>query len=291
MKDPSRSADEIDLGLVLLKISEVLSNNKVAVGFALIVGLGLGFVYSQVRKPYHESNLVIESRILNYPLGNSLITTLQQLIDEGNHSALEAKLGLDASQTLQLKSFETIELKDVASAKRIEVDPTTMVKIRVQLYKNEILPQLEKGIINYLENNPYVKKSVEIKKENLQTLQKRIRNEVEQLDQLKGTLYQNMASKTDRTNITVIDPANVFKELIELYEAELNTRSQLELIDNIQVIESFTEFKRSIKPNKIWSMLVGGMSGFLIVSLVLFLAEGSRYLRKLGENRAVYQTK
>lgn len=291
MNDPSHVADEIDLGLMLLKISEVLGRNKVVVGFALIAGLGLGFAYSQLRKPYYESNLVIESRMLNYPLGNSLITTLQQLIDEGNHSVLEEKLSLEPNQAILLKSFEVVELKDAGSLKQIEIDPSTMIKIRVQLYKNEVLAQLEKGIINYLEKNPYVRKRVEIKKENLQILQKRILNEVEQLDQLKATLYQNMASKADRTNITVIDPANVFKELIELYETELDTRSQLELINNIQVIESFTAFKRPIKPSKIWSMLVGGLAGFLIISLILFFVEVRRYLRKLHESRAAYTTK
>ena len=291
MNEQPQSTDEIDVSLVLLKISEVLSRSRVFVALTVITGVALGFAYSHLRKPHFESSLVIESRMLNYPLGNSLITTLQRLIDESNYSSLKEKLEIQTDQVSKIKSIEAIELRDGSSAKDLEKIPATMIKIDVQVYNTEILPQLENGIINHLEKNPYVKKRVAIQKANLQTLQERIRSELDQLDQLKASLYQDIVNQSKQTNITVIDPANVFKELIELYETELETRSQLELINNIQVIESFTSFKRSIKPNKIWSTLVGGLSGFFIVSLILFLSEGRRYLQKLREARSAYQTK
>ena len=283
LNNPIDHQGEIDPGMLLLKISDIFGRNWILIISILITGLVSALVNHKLKRPKYQSSMVIESRILNYSNAQNLIQTLNKLIQDGNHEMLASKLGLELKPAAILAGIEAQDIGEIIGPE--EERKSSTLKIDVKVYDNAILPGLENALINYLENNPYVKKRVEIEKENLAALSTRISHEIEQLKQLKRTLNQEIVTKGSSNNITVIDPANVYKELILLYETELDTRAQLELIDNIQVIEGFTPFKGQAGPTPVISGLIGLGIALLTSILVLIILELRRYMRGIKQNK------
>jgi len=271
----SNTQGEIDLIEIIIYIQNVLKRNFNTIIIFFFIGLIAGLMYYFLAKKTYTSSMVISSGMLTAANGSSLINTLDVLVQEENFILLSKKLGMTPNQ---VESIKEINVSSIFKEEEEDND-MNIFRINVQIHNNDLLDSLESGIIHYLEGNVYVKKRIELKKKNLLTLIDKINEEISEIDSIKNNVHANMVAKSDNLNLYLLDPVSIYKEAITLFQQELELQSELELIDNIQVIESFTRFERSISP-RTRHIIFGPLLGLLFSFIVISIKEANLFLKK-----------
>lgn len=267
--------DEIDLGKLFFRFFFLIRRKfKVLLLFSLL-GLGLGLAYYVVTPKVYYSSMTISTGMLTTFNSKSLFNTLESLIREKNYPLLSKKLNLNIDEVIDISSITVVPLaKDEE-----ESDRANLFQIEVNVRDRNVLNNLQNGIIYYLEENPYVKKRIDIKKKNLDALLKKINEEMVGLDTLKENLGASINLSRDN-NVVILDPVNAYKETVNLFQRKLELQAELELIDNIQVIEDFTYFERTVSP-RFRGILFGFFGGFLFGVLFILVIEFIKYTKSI----------
>lgn len=267
--------DEIDLGELILNVSHIIKRNAKLILGLVIIGLVIGLAFYFLSGRTYRSSMVLSSGMLTAANGSSLINTLDRLIEEGNYGLLSQKLNLTEDQVKLLGNIEVSSISEEADEDITE----NIFRINVEVNDNDVLDSLEYGIIHYLENNTYVKRRIEIKRENLEALINKISHEMQEIDSLKDNVTENMVANAEGMSFVMVDPVNIYREGIALFEQELNLQRELALVDNIQVIQSFTRFDMPVSP-RIRHILMGPLVGFILSIILIFLKETNNFLKR-----------
>lgn len=273
--DRSGTDEDIDLGKVFIKFFFLLKRRfKVLLGFSLL-GISVALVYFIMTPKIYYSSMTISTGMLTTFNSKSLFSTLETLIREGNYPILSKKLNLTIDE---VKTITSISVNSLAKDEEV-ADKANLFQIEVNIKDQSVLDRLQSGIIYYLEENPYVKKRINLKKKNIKALLGKIDQEMNGLDTLKEKLGANINLSRDN-NVVILDPVNAYKESIALFQQELELQSELELVDNIQVIEDFTLFERTVSPRIRW-ILFGFLGGIFLGLIYIILIEFLDYARKV----------
>lgn len=262
---------EIDLKDLFIKIIGVLKRRFNLLVIFSIVGLILGFASYLFKTPIYSSSMTLSSTILTAANTSGIIETLQTLISEGNHEQLSKKLGLPVEQVRYIDQISVESERDVDASEDYSV-----YTIHVGVTNNEILVPLQSSLITFLENNQFVKRRVDARRKNLQSLIIKLQHEITEIDSLKDAV--NKIATKDRPNVVIMDPVNIYIEGVNLYQKELELQSQLSLIENFQIIDGFTSFNVPSSPTKN-RIIYGFLVGFFIGIISMFLVEFSEFYK------------
>ena len=272
------SEDEIDLGQLLFRLTRTLKKYQILLIASIAVGLGLGFTHFRLKKPVFESSMMVRSNILTETYSNTVTENIARLIQEGSYDLLSEKLGISTDQT---KSLKAIEVGSVRESEDPSESNSSIFLVSVETTDNSILADLEKGLVQYLETNEYVKKRVDLRKQRYQALMAKASEQIREIDSLKDKLNERILARGAGNDILLLNPTNIYTTALSLYKEELSYIENLELIDSIQIIEGFTAFNNPVKPKLRVSLIGGFGSGlFLAIALIVF-QEIRNYLKKL----------
>jgi uncharacterized protein involved in exopolysaccharide biosynthesis len=273
MADPRR--DEIDLLAILLQAVRVIRSNFWLILLFFVLGTALGFgYYNSVRKVF-ENKMIVSSKIMTESYSKKLVDNLNQYIREGNRKALASQLGITEQTALELGYIKIESPYSNEGEISKEIDRTYFV-ITVEVFSQDILPDLQKGLISYFENNEYVKVRVNQNREFLKTVIAKIDQEIKDLESLKAKIYNGDFFQNSKNGV-MFDPTVVNTKIIDLTREKIKYQNDLELVNSVQLLEGFTRFDKPVKPLLSLSLVAGSSIGILLV--IIFLAFKS--IRKL----------
>lgn len=278
----TNSSDEIDLSFLLARAIQVVKNNAIFVIAAFIIGNLIGVAYYQTTPQTFESKMLISSDILTESYSKSLIDNLDKLIRENNVESLSQKLGLSKTQASMLGSVEiksAIEKPEgTPEANRIYLN------VEAKSRDNSIWPQLQAGLVNYLQNNEYVKIRVAHRINYNKQIIDVINVELADLEKLKEGFMKEGFSKSSKGNVVLLDPTTINTKILELSKEKVNLLNAMETINSIQVVEGFTVFSKPATPKLSLSLVAGTSFGLLVV--FLFLSFKALRFLKFAEERS-----
>ena len=278
----NQGEDEIDLGILLLKITKSISKYKLSLMLFPLIGiaLGVGAYYKQI--PKYESDMIIKSSILTEAYSNTLTETLERLIKEGNVGLLSQKLGLTEDESSFLSSIQVESISETKTGD--DATENRIFKIHVETTSNDILKDLQTGLISFLENNEYVKKRVTLSKNRLEKLISKVGQEIREIDSLKLQINKSLLrQQSGNNNLVVLDPTNVYSKALSLYKDEINYQNNLELSNSIHLIEGFVAFQKPASPKLSISIIIGLFVGFFMAIGIIIFKELGTYLKKLNQ--------
>jgi hypothetical protein len=159
--------------------------------------------------------------------------------------------------------------------------------IDVFITDNGILDSLQKGILTGIENVDFIKKQLQIKRENLTILIAEVKREISRMDSTKAKIESMLDDRSGHTSSLFIDISGLNKQIIELNEKWLFYQQDLKLTGAVQVLQGFSKFNRPAGPNLIvWLGL--GMIAFVGIAYVYALYHSIS--RKLKVRRTLYIT-
>ncbi len=183
----------------------------IIVTVVLFIGVGV-FWYSNGRE-YFASSMVIESEHYDRDLMDGAVSELNALAEQQAYGSLAQKLGVNEEEAENLRSLkvEAILSEDDqmlldAYLKSLQENKMTVdelvalrdkllvknykYRITVEVFSNDLLQNIQDGIMSYLENNTYVERRTDIEKENLRALKAKLQEERGKLDALKALIVR-----------------------------------------------------------------------------------------------------
>lgn len=270
--------DEIDLEKIFFSVINILKRRFYFIVFFGSIGLLFGLAYYFLKAPVYQSTMSVSSGILTGKNSSNMINTLQLLIEEGSYEKLSERLRISPQQAQKLAGI-TVTSIGLTEAEE-ELENVNTFRVQVHVTDNTILDTLEVSLIDYLEDNRFIKRRTDLRRENLKLLISRLKVEMQDLDSLKNKVNNTLNTELEGSNVIIMDPVNVYREAIGLYQKELDLQTELALIDNIQIIEGFTEFNKPINPRVrhiAYGLLAGIFVGLLFIIFVEIFQHSKKY--------------
>lgn len=259
------SSDDIDLLALIERTILFFRKYKWIFFIAIILGLGLGYL-NWVRLPkVYKSRMILHSFTLSNLDYMQVIDNWNSLLKKNEHNVLAESFGISAKALSQVEEIKATEIQKVFTP----ANPNGFY-IDVFVTDNAVLDELQKGILNGLENVDYIKKQLVIKKENLTTLIAEVEKEIAKLDSTKARVGELLASNSGRSSSLIIDVSGLNRQLIDLNEKLLYYKQDLKFATAVQVLQGFSKFSKPAGPNLfVWLGL--GLLSFLAIAYILAL--------------------
>lgn len=239
----------------------------VAIIMGLVVGAGL-FMIS--KEKYYSASLVASTSLSDEDIFE-VVKSISYSVERRDYVTIEKKMNISKSESKRLKSIN-IENVLVESGWDITGAATSLVKsklfkITVDFSKSsgndsvynqrEFLDALKNGIVNYIDQNPYIKERQHYTKIAISNMIGEIGIQLKKLD----TLQKSVIEQKPQRGQVVVENANkqsFSSDILNLLERKLRLEESYQLDRPIMVVEDFN-CKLVVKPR-----ISGGKIGLII---------------------------
>lgn len=273
--------DEIDLLELAFKLNKVFIKNIKSLIIAFVIGTAAGLAFYQFVPKVYESKMTITSDILTESYSKSIFDNLEKLIKEKNTKLLSSCLNISedkASKIGEIKLKGTIEKAD-----NLKEQDKISLNITVETSDNSLWPDLQKGIIDFIEKNDFVKTRVEQRKKYYSSLITKIDRELSDLEILKSKIMEGRISNGSKDGMLLLDPTAVNSKIIDLSKEQLSFKNALELVNSAQLVEGFTIFDKPSSPKLSISLASGASLGLFFVIAIIAI-KGFRQMVRLANS-------
>lgn len=228
-------------------------------GLALALSVGLYFVLPSK----YELKMTLKTNQLANPNIQDQVYTLEKLSFSNSKNELSKALGLSVDQCKDIAEIrhEVIFPQYISPNPYLEHLPFRIVAV---VKDRELSSDLQKAIVDYLENNPYALKNKAIRIKTLKARYVKITEEVAQIEQLKAAYLQSMSQTDKNVQVKVgndVNPITFNEKSIELHQTLLDIENALEMDENISVIEGFASSDKADQPALEDYVFWGGVMG------------------------------
>jgi hypothetical protein len=266
--------NEIDLVELLLKAVIIIRNNFWLIVLFFIVGCALGAAHFMTARKQYESKMIISSNILTASYATVLFENINNHLLDGDYAMVAADLKVSEEVVRQIAG---LEIENLTKTEGNTMKESDRYLITAGVYDNNALPEIQKGIIEYLENNEFVKIRVNQQRAFLKEMIASFERELQELRQFKADIYDGKFFSTAKGNV-MFDPTAVNTKVLELTQKKVEFQHTLELSNSVQVIEGFRPFQRST-PRLSTSLVAGSIFGLFAVGAFITIKSIRRLLQ------------
>jgi len=265
--------DEIDLTELLIKMVKAFKANFWAIVFFVAIGIALGTAYYFTSRKVYQSKMIISSVILTEPFCIALFDNASRYIMEGNSEMLATQFHVSEEVVRKIVS---LQVQTVAKGAPADAKGSERFLITAEVLDLAILPELQKGIITYLESNDFVKTRVEQNKNYYKQMLVSVEKEIADMEEFKTRIFNGDFFQNAKGNV-MFDPTIVNTKILELTEKKINYQNNLEIANSVQLIDSFTRFEKQFRPKLSLALTTGFLAGVGMACAFIFL----RFVNKL----------
>jgi hypothetical protein len=257
--------DEIDLLELLLKTILIVKSNLLSILLLFGLGVGLGILYFYTAGKEYQNKMIISSTILTTSHTRVLFENVNRLVGEGNTKTLASQFNVSEDV---VKKLNYLSIEGLSKVPGEEFKDSERFTITVGVSDQKIVPELQKGIIFFLENNEFAKVRVEHNRKYFKEMLAGVEREIKDLEKLKSGIADGSFFQTAKGSV-MFDPTTVNSKILELTEKKIGFENGLDLSNSVQVIEGFTEFKKESKPRFSVSLMSGVFAGLVLAGIYL----------------------
>lgn len=272
MERPDKK-DEFDLYELFFKGVEIIRGNFWLIVTFFVAGtlLGLSYYYSSTK--VYETRMVVSSSILTRSYAEALIDKLNRHRRELNIKAIMQSLNVSEPTAKNIMRLDTEVVSQIDETK----EPERFI-ITAEVLDQDILPDLQKGLVHHLANNEFVKVRVEQNKKYLNQMIAKFDEEIKDMEVWKEKIISGEFFQRTQGNV-MFDPTTVNSKILELTKERINLQNNLELANSVQVIEGFTKYERPVRPRLSISLISGSFVGLVFVSILIAFKSIRKILR------------
>jgi hypothetical protein len=255
--------DEIDLLQIFLHLVNILRANFWLIISFFLLGTALGLTRYVTARKIFENRMIISSGILTKTYSNILINNVNRHLAEGNGATVARDLNISPED---VKSISYLKVEDLT-----EPDPTKESDrfiVTAETYNQDVLNNLQKGLIYYFESNEFAKIRVEQNKSYLKQTLAKIDEEIKDMEAFKIRIFKGDFFQRSNGNI-MFDPTVVNTKILELTKEKINAQNAFALANSVHVIEGFTPFEKPSKPRLSYSLFTGAFLGLFFGGMII----------------------
>jgi hypothetical protein len=161
----------------------------------------------------------------------------------------------------------------------LEIENKNAFQITVYVYDPAAVHEVGEGLVGYFKRNDFIKKRIEINRQNLVARKAKLERESRKLDSLKSVIYNNLEnlSKQSRepagnlmmSEKFIANPMDVYKEDYSFYNQLQEAEKDLYLQPDFEVVDGFTSIQEPASAGTAevmaWGLLIGLGLGYLVI--------------------------
>ena len=275
--------EELDLKELFSNFVRFNRRNKRSLLIFVTFGVISVVLFQNFKTPYYETKAICMSGISEYErvkyeeewlqrTAIDLINYLQINIENKDYKELSSLLGIDLTIAEKIKKIEAEQLyqKDMNE----EFFSLNKFEIMLTVFDNQVIEDVQKGLIYYFNNNKYVNDYYMKFNESCDQIIKDIDYEMNLLEKirLEGAKNSLDVSSTSVNVISGKEGKNISNQIISLSDFREEIKMKQSLFKPLTYVQEFANVDQKEDDVLVWGLLVGFIS-FLIGLLVALIKE------------------
>jgi hypothetical protein len=225
-------------------------------------------------KPVYRTEMVVQvPHVGQKILPDYAASDLQRLIN------ILKEERIDEAAVLLGVSRETIGVVEKISYK-LPGGGKGFLKVFINVYQTGVIPEIAKGILDYLNKNQYVKDALEIEKKPLKALEREIQGKIEAIESLKNFVVNEI--RNGRVKDLGFNPIDLDDRVIELKEKLNEVEKKMSLLRGYEMVVEPVVPQEPVKPDRALIVLFAFISSIFMGVFIAFFVE---YIEKAKARR------
>lgn len=249
-----------------------LARNMLLFGGILVAGAIGGYCLRYFIAPAYKTDGMFLSKMLPARYCTALIGNLNELRKPGNIPLLAQQLNISTDAAWQIQGIITdASPRDTFTLERKD---SSMSLFRVTLIMHDMkhIEEIQRGLVGYLENNPYIRSRKEARKKNIETQVRELDIRLKSLDSLRQLVNNSVVPRSQGQGIILgepINPVSVYQAEVAYLRDRLNLEEKLATIENIEVLQPFFKLNEHNYPDYDKKMKYAFAASFLFALAVV----------------------
>ncbi|MGZ3880818.1 MAG: hypothetical protein ACXVBF_05745 [Flavisolibacter sp.] len=264
--------DELDLFELFRKGLLFVRTFRLILFTSIIAGLLAGF-YLFISSPKEFSTSLIarpwflnQTGLLSNQEEIQIIENWKDLLSKGEKAELGKILNCNTETLEHLRSISAEEI-----LRTYEPNNPNGFLVKVTVTDTSVLQKLQDGIVYGLNNSPYIKEKIEIRKRRDINLISDLKTEIARLDLTRNSIDSMVKTKNSRSSFLLVDISRLNAEWIDLNEKMLGYQEDLKFLSAVQVLENFSTgalTRKGLVKLTLLGLATGAFVGYIISLLV-----------------------
>jgi|TARA_B110000467_G_scaffold151834_1_gene160555 hypothetical protein len=273
--------EEINLKQTFTDFVNFISRNKnILFGF-IFFGVISVIIYQNIKPSYFETQAICMSGIAEYErieqleelsqrTAVDLINHLQINISNKDYSEISSLLNLTLDESKSIKSIEAEQLYQQDMNEKFYA--LNKFEVRLSVFDNNAIESVQSGLINYFNNNGFIKDYHNQYLESNESLIDDIKSEMSVLSSMRMNASSNSLDLSSVNIISGKDDKTISNQIISLAQLKEEIRTNQLLLTPLVFVTDFAKTNKTERDLLIWSIL-GGFISLLFGLLFSFVRE------------------
>jgi len=273
--------EEINLKQTFTDFVNFISRNKnILFGF-IFFGVISVIIYQNIKPSYFETQAICMSGIAEYErieqleelsqrTAVDLINHLQINISNKDYSEISSLLNLTLDESKSIKSIEAEQLYQQDMNEKFYA--LNKFEVRLSVFDNNAITSVQSGLINYFNNNGFIKDYHNQYLESNESLIDDIKSEMSVLSTMRMNASNNNLDLSSVNIISGKDDKTISNQIISLAQLKEEIRTNQLLLTPLVFVTDFAKTNKTERDLLIWSIL-GGFISLLFGLLFSFVRE------------------
>jgi hypothetical protein len=273
--------EEINLKQTFTDFVNFISRNKnILFGF-IFFGVISVIIYQNIKPSYFETQAICMSGIAEYErieqleelsqrTAVDLINHLQINISNKDYSEISSLLNLTLDESKSIKTIEAEQLYQQDMNEKFYA--LNKFEVRLSVFDNNAIESVQSGLINYFNNNGFIKDYHNQYLESNESLIDDIKSEMIVLSTMRMNASNNNLDLSSVNIISGKDDKTISNQIISLAQLKEEIRTNQLLLTPLVFVTDFAKTNKTERDLLIWSIL-GGFISLLFGLLFSFVRE------------------
>ena len=261
--------EEINLKQTFTDFVNFISRNKnILFGF-IFFGVISVIIYQNIKPSYFETQAICMSGIAEYErieqleelsqrTAVDLINHLQINISNKDYSEISSLLNLTLDESKSIKSIEAEQLYQQDMNEKFYA--LNKFEVRLSVFDNNAIESVQSGLINYFNNNGFIKDYHNQYLESNESLIDDIKSEMSVLSSMRMNASSNSLDLSSVNIISGKDDKTISNQIISLAQLKEEIRTNQLLLTPLVFVTDFAKTNKTERDLLIWSILGGFIS-------------------------------
>ena len=273
--------EEINIRQVFSEFVHFNKRNKSLIFVFILFGIISVILFQNLKPSYYETKAICMSGISEYErleqleelsqrTAVDLINYLQINIANKDYGQLSHLLSLDKDMTEKIKHIEAEQLYQQDMNEKYYA--LNKFEISLSVFDNTIIDDVQKGLINYFNNNNFIKQYNKMYIDANNRLINEIDKEINVLSEMRILGAKNSLDLSSVNIISSKEDKTISNQIISLVQLKEDATTNISLLKPLFFVQDFAKTNKTERDILLWSLL-GGFISYLISLVISFIKE------------------
>ncbi len=273
--------EEINIRQIFSEFVHFNKRNKNLILIFIIIGVISVILFQNLKPAYYETKAICMSGVSEYErleqleelsqrTAVDLINYLQINVSNKDFGQLSELLDISKEMTEKIKSIEAEQLYQQDMNEKYYA--LNKFEIRLSVFDNTVIDDVQKGLINYFNNNNFIKQYHKMYVDGNKRLIKEIDKEIKVLSEMRILGAKNNLDLSSVNIISGKEDKTISNQIISLAQLKEDVITNISLLKPLFFVQDFAKTNKTERDILLWSIL-GGFISYLFSLIISFIKE------------------